>query len=91
MSELRLQGLAGYDVVDSQNAHVGQVVRIDADRSGRTRYLHISLDGGGEVKVAAFRAYFNPREREIELMLPQDVLFARAEGVPEPAPTAPSV
>ena len=91
MSELRLQGLAGYDVLDSRKQHVGQVIRVDSDRSGRTRYLHISLDGGGEVKVAAFRAYFNARKREVELMLPQDILFARAGAVPEAEPTAPSV
>lgn len=91
MSELRLQGLSGYAVLDSGRERVGQVIKLDADRNGRTRYLHISLDTGGEVKVAAFRAYFDAGRREIELMLPQDILFARAEGVPEPAPIEPSV
>jgi hypothetical protein len=90
MSELRLNDLSGYAVVDSQKERVGEVIKVSAGPKGRARQLHIALDGGGEVRVAAFRAYFNPRKREIELMLPQDVLFARAEGI-EPKPTEPSV
>ena len=90
MSELRLHNLSGYVVLDSEKERVGHVIGVAAGPSGRTRYLHISLNAGGEVKVAAFRAYFNARKREIELMLSQDILFARAEGI-EPKPIEPSV
>jgi hypothetical protein len=91
MSELRLHGSAGYTVLDSQKERVGEVTKIDADRIGRTRYLHISLDAGGEVKVAAFRAFFNAHKREVELMLSQDILSARAGADMETAATEPSV
>jgi hypothetical protein len=89
MSDLRFHGAAEYAVLDSGKTRVGKVTKIDADSSGRTRYLHILLDAGGEVKVAAFRAFFDPRTREVELLLPQDILFARAGGAP--APIEPSV
>jgi hypothetical protein len=93
MSELRLlHEIAGYDVFDNNNVRIGEVTRIDTDgRSGHARYVHVSLDAGGNVKVAAFRAFFNARKREVEVRLPQDILFERASVETGAAPTEPSV
>ncbi|MDZ4759543.1 MAG: hypothetical protein SGJ21_00535 [Alphaproteobacteria bacterium] len=78
MSGLKVEGLAGYDVVDLRGLPVGEVIHVQADHKGRTRYVRISLDGGGEARIAAFRASLNADQRRIGLHLPRDLVLAEA-------------
>src|SRR5690349_15226538 len=88
MSALRVEGLSGLPVRASEGQAVGHIVSVTADDEGRTRYLRIALDDGGEATVASFRAWLDADGQGIALMLPEDLLLARADA--EAAPTAPS-
>jgi|SRR6185503_18938603 len=88
MSALRVEGLSGLPVRASEGKAVGRVVTVTVDSEGRTRYLRIALDEGGEATVASFRAWLDADGQGIALMLPEDLLLARAEA--EAAPTQPS-
>lgn len=79
MSGLKVSGLSGYEVLDSVGARVGEVIRVDADYKGRTRYVRVALDQGGEVRMAAFRAYLDKPNRQVEMILPADLIIAEAE------------
>src|SRR5690606_4088462 len=80
MSGLRLEGLAGYRVVDRAGRPIGEIDHVEADYKGRTRFVHVDLDAGGEVKLASFRAWLDDKTRTISLDLPQDIVLRRAEG-----------
>lgn len=79
MSGLKVSGLSGYEVLDSAGARVGEVIRVDADYKGRTRYVRVALDQGGEARVAAFRAYLDRANRQVDMILPADLIIAEAE------------
>jgi hypothetical protein len=80
MSNLEVQGLGGFAVVDSAGLHIGQVVNVDADRRGHARWVRIALNQGGEARVASFRAWLDASERTIALQLPEDIVLRRAEA-----------
>jgi len=80
MSNLRISGLSGFDVIDSSGAHIGEVISVEADRRGHARWLTIALEQGGEAKLASFRAWLDAGERQIALQLPEDIVLRRAEA-----------
>ena len=80
MSGLRVEGLAGVDVIDRSGLKVGEIIKVEADSHGNTRWLDVALDAGGEARVASFRAYFDAPRREISLLLSEDLLIARADA-----------
>ena len=80
MSNLKVSGLAGFDVTDSRGVHVGEVISVNTDRRGRARWVNVALDEGGEVKLASFRAWLDAGERTIALQLPEDIVVRRAEA-----------
>jgi hypothetical protein len=79
MSGLRIDGLTGYAVVDNSGLPVGAVIEAQTDDRGRTRYVFIMLEDGRETRVASFQAYVNPRDRQVMLELPRDVVLLRAD------------
>jgi hypothetical protein len=79
MSNLKVDGLSGFDVIDVSGVHVGEVISVDADRRGHARWINVALDQGGEVKLASFRAWLDAGERRIALQLPEDIVLRRAE------------
>lgn len=70
MSGLRVSGLTGYMVRDSDGREVGRVVQVEADTQGRTRYVHATLNGGEDVRIAAFRAQLDKQDQAINLTIP---------------------
>ena len=79
MSGLRIEGLSGYAVVDRVGAKVGEIISVEADRHGRTRWLDIALDAGGEARVASFRAFLDAPRQQIAVSLSEDLLISRAD------------
>jgi hypothetical protein len=90
MSGLKVDGLAGFAVIDLGGSSVGHIVRVEADSHGRTRWLDIALDAGGEARVASFRAYLDAPRREIALTLSEDLLVSRADMAAASLATSPS-
>lgn len=82
MSELRIEGLAGYPAYDRFGTPVGHVISVDADHKGRTRYVRIALDDGGEVRVASFNAWLDGDA--IRTGVAADLLAARREMITAP-------
>jgi hypothetical protein len=80
MSGLHVSGLADYPVEDSYGALVGKVVNVETDHDGRTRYVVIALNAGGEARVASFRAFLDQRTHLIAVSLPQDTLATRGNA-----------
>jgi hypothetical protein len=80
MSNLEVQGLGGFAVIDSAGVHIGQVVNVDADRRGHARWVRVALNQGGEARVASFRAWLDASERTIAIQLPEDIVMRRAEA-----------
>jgi hypothetical protein len=78
MSALKVAGLAGYEVQDWAGLRVGTIAGIERDAQGRTRWLRVELDGGGEARVASFRADLDVAQKTVSLRLSQDLLIARA-------------
>jgi sporulation protein YlmC with PRC-barrel domain len=70
MSGLKVSGLAGYMLRDSDGRDVGRVVNVEADAKGRTRYVHAVLNGGEDVRIAAFRAQLDKKGQAIDLTVP---------------------
>jgi hypothetical protein len=79
MSGLRMEGLSGYVVVDRAGAKVGEIIKVEADRIGRTRWLDIALDAGGAARVASFRAFLDAPRRQIAVSLSEDLLISRGD------------
>lgn len=80
MSGLKVSDLAGYAVFDRAGTRVGEISRIETDADGRTRWLNIGLDAGGEARVASFRADLDARQKLVSLRLSEDLLIARADA-----------
>jgi hypothetical protein len=76
MSGLKVHGLAGYSVHDATGAEIGDVIAVDADHKGRTRYVRVALDSGETVRVAAFLAFLDSADQRIDLYLPVDLVLA---------------
>ncbi|RYG38192.1 MAG: PRC-barrel domain containing protein [Burkholderiales bacterium] len=91
MSGLKVSDLSGYEVIDMSGARVGHVSRIETDGDGRTRWLNIGLDAGGEARVASFRADLDAHQKLVSLRLSEDLLIARAETPAIQAISSPSV
>ena len=51
-----------------------------SDSHGRTRWLDIALDSGGEARVASFRAFLDAPRHVIALSLSEDLLVSRADA-----------
>jgi len=79
MSALKVSDLSGYEVLDRTGARVGEISHIETDRDGRTRWLNIGLDAGGEARVASFRADLDAGQKLVSLRLSEDLLIARAD------------
>jgi hypothetical protein len=91
MSGLKVSDLSGYEVLDATGARVGQISHIETDTSGRTRWLNIGLDAGGEARVASFRADLDAHQKLVSLRLSEDLLIARADAPAIAAISSPSV
>ena len=79
MSGLKVSDLSGYEVLDRTGSRVGEIRDIETDGDGRTRWLNIGLDAGGEARVASFRADLDAGQKLISLRLSEDLLIARAD------------
>lgn len=85
MSGLKVEGLSGQTVIDRAGLEVGKVVDVEADSQGRTRWIDIALDAGGEARVASFRAFLDARKQQVTLTLSEDLLISRADAAAEQA------
>ncbi len=81
LSNATVSGLAGYAVHDSAGERVGRVASVEVDDKGRARWITILLDAGGAARIASFRAWFDPRSRQVDVALAEDLLSARAIAV----------
>lgn len=91
MSGLKVSSLAGYDVRDAAGLRVGEIATIETDGQGRTRWLNIALDAGGNARVASFRADLDARQKMISLRLSEDLLIARADAAAAAPVSSPSI
>ncbi len=91
MSGLKVSDIAGYDVLDASGLRVGEIARIETDAQGRTRWLNITLDAGGNARVAAFRANLDAKQKLVSLRLSEDLLIARAGAAALQPVSSPSV
>jgi hypothetical protein len=80
MSGLRIEGLAGHTVIDLAGLKVGKIIEVETDSHGRTRWLVIALDSGGEARVASFRAFLDAPRHVIAVSLSEDLLISRADA-----------
>jgi len=80
MSALKVSSIAGYEVLDLSGLRVGEVAHVERDAQGRTRWLNIDLDAGGQARVASFRADLDARQKLVSLRLSEDLLIARADA-----------
>jgi len=85
MSGLRVEGLAGHTVIDLGGLKVGEIIKVEADNLGRTRWLDIALDSGGEARVASFRAFLDAPRHVIAVSLSEDLLISRADAAADTA------
>lgn len=90
MSALKVSGIAGYQVMDLTGLRVGEISEIECDAQGRTRWLNIDLDAGGQARVASFRADLDARRKLVSLRLSEDLLIARADAGAVDAVSSPS-
>ncbi len=70
MSGLRVAGLSGYDVRDAMGSDVGHVIAVETDGHGRTRFIRAALNGGEQVRIAAFRARLDQQAETVNLTIP---------------------
>lgn len=91
MSALKVSSIAGYEVLDLSGLRVGEVAHVERDAQGRTRWLNIDLDAGGQARVASFRADLDARQKLVSLRLSEDLLIARADASAIAAINSPSV
>jgi sporulation protein YlmC with PRC-barrel domain len=88
MSALKVSGLVGYVVRDSDGREVGRVVDVQTDDKGRTRYVRAALNGGEDVRIAAFRAQLDSRGHAIDLTIPVAAVVNDPGALIAPAPEA---
>jgi sporulation protein YlmC with PRC-barrel domain len=86
MTALNVSGLAGYVLRDSDGREVGRVVNVQTDTRGRTRYVHAVLNGGEDVRIAAFRAQLDRRDQAIDLTVPVAAVVNDPGALIAPAP-----
>lgn len=91
MSATLISELPGYQVEDRTGERVGKIVGVDINAEGRTRWLHIALDAGGEAKVASFRAWVDASRKTVALLLSEDLLISRADAAVDPTAEAKAV
>ena len=89
MSGLKISGLSGYGVRDSDGRDVGHVIEVQTDEQGRTRYVRAALNGGEEVRIAAFRAQLDKVGKRIDLTVPVSAVVNDTGALTQPAPPAP--
>lgn len=82
MSGLKVAGLAGTLVTDRTGQTIGEVIRVEADHRGRTRYVNVVLDSGAPVRIAAFNMWLSADG--VRSQLDAD-LIARRAGQADPA------
>jgi hypothetical protein len=80
MSNLKVSGLGGFEVVDTVGVHVGKVISVETDRRGHARWINVALKQGGEARLASFRGWLDAGERTVALQLPEDIVLRRAEA-----------
>jgi hypothetical protein len=86
MSGLKVSGLTGYALRDSDGREVGRVVNVQTDARGRTRYVRAALNGGEDVRIAAFRAQLDRDDHEIVLTVPVAAVVNDPGALIAPAP-----
>lgn len=91
MSGLKLSGIAGYEVLDMSGLRVGEIAHVETDGQGRTRWLGVALDAGGEARVASFRADLDVKQKLVSLRLSEDLLIARADAAASKRISSPSI
>jgi len=91
MSALKVSSIAGYEVLDLSGLRVGEIAHVERDAQGRTRWLNIDLEVGGQARVASFRADLDARHKLVRLRLSEDLLIARADASGIAAVSSPSV
>ena len=91
MSGLKVSSLAGYGVLDAAGRRVGEIATIETDGQGRTRWLNIALNAGGNARVASFRADLDAKQKMISLRLSEDLLIARADAAAAAPVSSPSI
>jgi hypothetical protein len=80
MANLKVSGLTGFEVQDLTGMRVGEIAYVETDGQGRTRWLGVELDAGGEARVASFRADLDAKQKLVSLRLSEDLLIARADA-----------
>lgn len=90
MANLKVSDIAGYDVHDRTGLRVGAIIDVETDMEGRTRWLVVDLDAGGEARVASFRADLDAKHQRVDLRLSEDLLIARADAAAAEAVSSPS-
>ena len=83
--------LVGAGIGGPYFGRVGEVAHVERDAQGRTRWLNIDLDAGGQARVASFRADLDARQKLVSLRLSEDLLIARADASAIAAINSPSV
>jgi hypothetical protein len=91
MSNIPTPKVAGYPVFDSHGEKVGELVRIASDDQGRARWIDVALAEGGQARVASFRAFIDLKRKEVDVVLPRDLLYARTGVEPAGLPGEPVV
>ena len=89
MSGLKVSGLAGYAVRDSDGRDVGQVLEVQKDVQGRTRFIRATLTGGEEVRIAAFHAELDRAGKRIDLTVPISTVVNDTGALIQSAPSSP--
>ena len=89
MSGLKVSGLSGYAVRDSDGRDVGQVREVQTDATGRTRFIRATLNGGEEVRIAAFRAELDAVGKRIDLTVPISAVVNDRGALIQSAPSSP--
>jgi len=82
MSTLHVQGLTGYPVYDASGESIGEVVEVETDAAGRTRYVRLELDDGREARLSAFRARLDEATGRIDLAMPRYAVQMAAGPAP---------
>ena len=83
MSATKVTDIVGYEVQDRAGLRMGEIAMVETDDQGRTRWLRIDLDAGGEARVASFRADLDAKQKLVSLRLTEDLLIARADAADE--------
>ena len=89
MSGLKVSGLSGYSVRDSDGRDVGEVREVQTDATGRTRFIRATLNDGVEVRIAAFRAELDTVGKRIDLTVPISAVVNDRGALIQSTPSSP--